>query len=310
MKLSGKQRAVFCFEVVTIVAAVVLVATGSWIHSAGAEWLVFTGIALFLLAGVPVLRALAGPWTTEDLLFDRKSSTKRISHGIVALSSAAILSVYAARRYHRTSSAAGRFEAQSALERHRNAAIAAAVALPSARPAQPPAAEASRPIAIASAKPLPAKTASSPIAGTNALPEENVAAETPAPAEPAAPRAELPVNVAAIAVPVQVLQPVAPVQIPESPQSKYMDGTYFAWGSCRHGTLQVKLVIETGRIASADIEQCRTRYSCSVIKSAPPQLVSRQTPEAIDNVSGATQSVDAYYYAVSDALRQATRSEK
>jgi uncharacterized protein with FMN-binding domain len=89
-----------------------------------------------------------------------------------------------------------------------------------------------------------------------------------------------------------------------------MDGTYFAWGSCRHGTLQVKLVIEAGRIASADIEQCRTRYSCSVIRSAPPQLVSRQNPEAIDNVSGATQSVDAYYYAVSDALHQAIRSEK
>ena len=137
MKLSGKQRAVFCFEVVTIVAAIVLVATGSWIHSAGSEWLVFTGIALFLLAGVPVLRALAGPWTTEDLLFDRKSSAKRISHGIVALSSAAILSVYAAG-YHRTSSAADRFEAQGALERHRNAAIAAAVALPSAQPAQLP----------------------------------------------------------------------------------------------------------------------------------------------------------------------------
>ena len=153
MKLSGKQRAVFCFEVVTIVAAIALVATGSWIHSAGSEWLVFTGIALFLLAGVPVLRALAGPWTTEDLPFDRKSSAKRISHGIVALSSAAILSVYAAGFPPRTSSAADRFETQNALERHRNAAIAAAVALPSAQPAQSPAAEARGPIAIASVKP-------------------------------------------------------------------------------------------------------------------------------------------------------------
>jgi hypothetical protein len=34
LKLSGKHRAAFCFEVATIGAAIVLMATGSWIHAA------------------------------------------------------------------------------------------------------------------------------------------------------------------------------------------------------------------------------------------------------------------------------------
>jgi uncharacterized protein with FMN-binding domain len=308
LKLSGKQKAVFYFEALIVLAAIVMVATGSWIHSAGSEWIVFAGIALFLLSGVPALRAIAGPWTTEDLLFDRKSSAKKISHGLIALSSAAILAVYAAG-YNQTRAAADRLEAQSSLDRHRSAAIAADTApsaqtLPTAIPAEP-----SQQTEIVSAKPQPLKVTPSAAPVADAAPQEDAAVtETPAP-QPEVRQPE-PVNVAAAVIPEPPPQPAAPVQVAEAPQSKYLDGTYFAWGSCRHGTLQVKLIIEAGRIASADIEQCRTRYSCSVIRSAPPQLVSRQTPEAIDNVSGATQSVDAYYYAVSDALRQAARPTK
>ena len=50
--------------------------------------------------------------------------------------------------------------------------------------------------------------------------------------------------------------------------------------------------IAGGRIASAVISQCRTRYSCNVIDQLPPQVVQRQSPE-VDYVSGATQSADA-----------------
>jgi uncharacterized protein with FMN-binding domain len=89
-----------------------------------------------------------------------------------------------------------------------------------------------------------------------------------------------------------------------------MDGTYLGWGSCRHGSIQVKVVIEAGVIASADINDCRTRYSCSVIRNTPGQLVNRQNPDAIDNVTGATQSVDAYYFAVTEALKQAVKSSQ
>jgi len=63
-------------------------------------------------------------------------------------------------------------------------------------------------------------------------------------------------------------------------------------------------VIEGGRIASAIISECRTRYSCSVIDKLPPQVAQRQSPE-VDYVSGATQSANAFYYAVVEALSQA-----
>ena len=64
------------------------------------------------------------------------------------------------------------------------------------------------------------------------------------------------------------------------------------------------VVIEAGRIASATIAQCLTRYSCSVISRLPPEVAERQSPE-VDYVSGATQSANAFYYAVVDALSKA-----
>ena len=64
-------------------------------------------------------------------------------------------------------------------------------------------------------------------------------------------------------------------------------------------------MIEDGRIASATIAQCLTRYSCSCDRQAcPPQVAERQSPE-VDYVSGATQSTNAFYYAVVDALSKA-----
>jgi uncharacterized protein with FMN-binding domain len=86
--------------------------------------------------------------------------------------------------------------------------------------------------------------------------------------------------------------------------SLYKDGTYSGWGSCRHGTIEATVVIAAGRIESTRISQCRTRYSCSWIADLPRQVVTRQSPE-VDYVSGATQSVDAFYYAVVEALSKA-----
>jgi uncharacterized protein with FMN-binding domain len=82
------------------------------------------------------------------------------------------------------------------------------------------------------------------------------------------------------------------------------DGTYFGWGTSRHGDIEAQVVIEGGRIASATIAQCLTRYSCSVIAKLPPQVAERQSPE-VDYVSGATQSTNAFYYAVVEALSKA-----
>jgi uncharacterized protein with FMN-binding domain len=64
------------------------------------------------------------------------------------------------------------------------------------------------------------------------------------------------------------------------------------------------VVIEDGRISSATIAQCLTRYSCNVIGRLPPEVAQRQSAE-VDYVSGATQSANAFYYAVLEALGKA-----
>jgi uncharacterized protein with FMN-binding domain len=64
------------------------------------------------------------------------------------------------------------------------------------------------------------------------------------------------------------------------------------------------VTIESGRILSATIAQCQTRYSCNVINRLPPEVIERQGPE-VDYVSGATQSANAFYYAVVEALSKA-----
>ena len=64
------------------------------------------------------------------------------------------------------------------------------------------------------------------------------------------------------------------------------------------------MTIAAGRITEAKIAQCWTRYSCSWIDPVVPQVAARQSPN-VDYVSGATQSVDAFYWAVVDALSKA-----
>lgn len=86
---------------------------------------------------------------------------------------------------------------------------------------------------------------------------------------------------------------------------RYKDGTYSGWGSCRHGDLEATVVIAGGRIVSATISQCLTRYPCNTwLSPLPPQVIARQGPN-VDYVSGATDSTDAFYGAVYDALFKA-----
>ena len=65
-----------------------------------------------------------------------------------------------------------------------------------------------------------------------------------------------------------------------------------------------KIVVKDGKIIYASITECKTQYSCSWIAALPPQVVARQSAE-VDYVSGATQSTNAFYYAVIEALKQA-----
>jgi uncharacterized protein with FMN-binding domain len=98
--------------------------------------------------------------------------------------------------------------------------------------------------------------------------------------------------------------PISEAVSPVATKSPYRDGSYSGWGSSRHGDIEATVVIEDGRIASATITRCLTRYSCSWIAHLPGQVVSRQSAD-VDYVSGATQSTDAFYYAVVDALSKA-----
>ncbi len=230
-------------------------------------------------------------------------SNKKVPHSLVALSSAAVLAVYAAG-YLRTKSAADRFALQ-AVERRplvpapplparaADPIVQVQPAVPNARTAEP-----SLALQPAADPPHPASTAAN---GTTAPAEPSLTtldvqnspavpltAETSAPLSPVTAGASQPVNPSA----------------GQKAAEQYKDGTYLGWGMSRHGDIQAAVVIEGGRIASARIAQCLTRYSCDVIADLPPQVALRQNPD-VDSVSGATQSADAFYFAVVEALSKA-----
>jgi uncharacterized protein with FMN-binding domain len=238
-------------------------------------WGAVTGAAILLTAAGLAAGALtANSPSEEDFVEERRVAGQKIPNGLVALSAAAILAVYVAG-YQRTGSAADRFEAQTS-RRLAAAPAVAAVVVPS--PAAPEAGAAPTQNSPASLRKAPSRAARPPRAASPATPAP-VTTLTESAAAPATPE-------------------------PAKPEISYKDGTYLGWGSCRHGDLQASVVIQDGRIASTTIAQCLTRYPCSWIADLPKQVVTRQGPK-VDYVSGATQSTDAFFDAVSSALAQA-----
>ena len=234
---------------------------------------------------------------------ERSGSTKKIGSGLLALSSAAVLTVYAAG-YVKTRAAADRF--------------AVADRRPSLTPAPPvvslpPLAATSRPAAMIQApapERHPVAPASSPrpaaVKPSKRTVRRAAAASTASsdvPVQSAAPATPPSAPIAATPEPVPAAD-AKPVEAPPPPKPALKDGTYSGWGTSRHGDIQASVVIEDGRIVSASITQCLTRYSCSWIEHLPGQIVSRQSPEC-DFVSGATQSTNAFYYAIVEALAKA-----
>jgi uncharacterized protein with FMN-binding domain len=239
-------------------------------------------------------------------------SHKKISNGLVALSSAAILAVYTAG-YVRTKSAADRFARQA--ETRRPAIPAPSTSAPAT--IVPPAPQLPSPAANVPARPV-ASTKPSTSGGTTrtvrpatdsvgrpaAKPRRMPSRSIPPAAEPTfATPSPLPVPEVPPTVGEQIPS-VTPAATPQPTKPQYKEGTYFGWGTSRHGDIQAQVVIQDGRILSATIAQCLTRYSCSVIAKLPPQVAERQSPET-DYVSGATQSTNAFYYAVVEALSKA-----
>lgn len=238
-------------------------------------------------------------------------SKRKAANSLVAAGAAAVLAVYAAG-YERTRSAAEQLEAQSAVRRPapvegraaRGPLPSAEPAITASTPASPIHEEREPPREVASLTPPVA--VAPPAAVTALAPSQlktDIAPAVPAPAPaPAAPTPEPPAP-AVVAAATVVTAPAAPSAAAQ-PAVKYKDGTYKGWGTCRHGDIEAQVVIEGGRITSASISQCLTRYTCDVIGRLPPEVIQRQSAE-VDYVSGATQSANAFYYAVLEALGKA-----
>jgi uncharacterized protein with FMN-binding domain len=257
----------------------------------------------------------------------QSGSNKKAANNLVSASCAAVLAVYVAG-YARTQSAANRFSARVAERRaaihsqsQNSSPITEAAPKPSDAATHIDSQASTETVStdpgrdalfkanpIASAEPIPT-TANAPGGAVELRDSHTVSpAETPAPISPAPvfgiPDAAPVANAPAEPPPAPAAEHRPNVAAAEPPAPIWKDGTYTGWGYSRHGDIEAAVVIEGGRIASATISQCRTRYSCSVIDRLPPQVAQRQSPD-VDYVSGATQSADAFYGAVLAALSKA-----
>jgi uncharacterized protein with FMN-binding domain len=142
-------------------------------------------------------------------------------------------------------------------------------------------------------QPLQASAAPSPVASPSLAVVEPanpaVAALTPAAAEQKSEPASEPDVVAAAPEPL--------------PPPAWHDGYYTGWGQSAHGDIEASVTIRNGRIVNAGIVRCETRYPCSVIDSIINQPVLLQSPE-VDRISRATESADAYYWGLVEALKR------
>jgi uncharacterized protein with FMN-binding domain len=87
----------------------------------------------------------------------------------------------------------------------------------------------------------------------------------------------------------------------------YKDGTFVGRGTSRHGGIEATLVIQGGKITSAEVSACGTRYSCRYVEPLVQEVIKSQAAP-VDHVSGATDSSKAYRAAVESALQQASQS--
>ncbi len=223
----------------------------------------------------------------------------RVSNRLVVLSSAAVLAVYSAG-YLRTRSAAD-------LLAERVARQVAAKNAPVVVPAPPSAPDQSSQAPEAS--PRPGKSASSRSASASGAPGASGDADpsstadgspygigTPAPAPvPAS-------NDSASNDDESSATSFAPSDY--KPGVRLRDGRYQGRGSSPHGDIIAEVVIQKGHIVYAGIADCLTRYSCSVIKHLPEQVVVRQSIE-VDLVSGASESTSAFQDGIAAALARA-----
>jgi uncharacterized protein with FMN-binding domain len=233
-------------------------------------------------------------------------------HHLLALSSAAVMAVYGAG-FLRTRAAAARFSDEPAMRRP--VAAAAPSVEPEAAsqrqveqmraPAPPAHAVASAAIRAVSpgnvAVPLPtAPKPSSTPKGEPAVVGEARTAPAPVPQPAAAPVENASIAATIAPTDTAALAPLAAAAAAPV-KAKYKDGAFLGYGTSRHGDIQAQVTIANDRIIAVSISKCLTQYSCDWLAPLPGQVVARQSAET-DYVSGATQSTNAFYYAVVEAL--------
>lgn len=275
-----------------LLLAIILAVFGTSVAAGRPSWGKFTGVAIILLAAG--LAAGALPMRSDDYFDERAGSGQRISKSLVTLSSTAIVAIYAAG-YHRTSSAAHKFDSQS--EQRTTTAV-----LPPT-PENPP-----TPAASSGGSPSPAPAVKKNNARRPAAANRKAASASSesdeSPATPPAATSGTDVHPAAGSA-------AAPAA---NTQTRYKDGLFLGWGSCRHGDIEASVHIQGGKIVTAAITQCLTRYSCSwisprvpspVLPDLPREVVVRQSAK-VDYVSGATESSYAFADAITAALSKAS----
>lgn len=242
----------------------------------------------------------------------RRRGPRRITKSLAALSSAAILTVYAVGYVHTQ-------PAEQLIASAANVPPAATTPLtPTVTTDQPP----------ASSDPAPAEVQALPSSPTPAAPQSTSpqSASTLTPlavptqtgagsqtttsttqAPPTAAPTEAPATVAPTQAPATPASTQAPTPVPTpkpTATSGYKDGTYSGVGNSRHGSIQVSLVVAQGRITSVQITSCRTRYPCSWVSQLPGEVLQTQSAR-VNYVSGATASSQAFMGAVASALAHA-----
>jgi uncharacterized protein with FMN-binding domain len=233
----------------------------------------------------------------------------RVTNNLVALGSAAVFTVYAAG-FVRTRPAAQRFAQQA--ERRPAPATRIAAETPASSPTSIDRGETPTPSGAAAPETTQTTKRSSGAKTTAHGKRSTTASSSNVEATQATDSSPAPASVAS-PTPAQAPDSSRTSTAPTAPDSargadkekpRLKDGIFFGWGTSRHGDIQAGIEIKNGRIVSAFINECLTQYSCSWISMLPPQVIARQSPE-VDYVSGATQSANAFYYAVADALKKA-----
>lgn len=90
---------------------------------------------------------------------------------------------------------------------------------------------------------------------------------------------------------------------------KYTDGTYSKEASGNGGKMTVEVRISGGKITEINVldNQETPAMLTSVKETLIPQIITEQTVEGVDTVSGATNSSNAVLDAVGQSLTEATK---